>query len=525
MKWFRIMAKTKEGQKKDELAGAFVTKSSVQTEDLQWRKYKAAQGHGFSAEDANALNDRFHFKEVEKVGISNEKNGADRISNGISIQTKYCKTAKATIDAAFENDIFRYEGMKIEVPKDQYEAAVELMRLKITDGKIPGVSDPSAAEQLILKGSVTYKQAENIAKAGNLDSVFFDIKTQTITCTYAFGISAAVEYLIAIRSGVDKKDALKLSLLYGTKTAGIVGLSGVVTQQMFRTVMGRKFAAFIEIKVRSVVNSIFESTLGKKAITGSAKAFFGNQLTDIAARNTFTKFCRTNVVTGIVTVFVLEIPDFYRAVFAKTISYKQFAKNFIVAGAGVSGGVVGGYIGGALGATAGGFVGGYFAGPGGVTAGTSIGKATGSLVGGTLGSVVSTKLTKKGLDKFIEDDSVALYRIVQDAYSDLSSDYLISDDMEENQLIAEKVMKMAENKKWLREMYKADKTKGKSAYKYAYDELEPIFQAVIKGKKPITTPNIEDCKNEVKSFRRILFWQWVKIFFEHPFKRNTVNAV
>lgn len=41
------------------------------TNDQQWTKYHSKQGHGFAAEDANALWDKMHGKTVDKVGLDN----------------------------------------------------------------------------------------------------------------------------------------------------------------------------------------------------------------------------------------------------------------------------------------------------------------------------------------------------------------------------------------------------------------------------------------------------------------------
>lgn len=57
---------------------------------MQYPRYRNKQGHGWAAEDANAMADRLSGKRVDQVGRDNSLNGADRISNGIEIQTKYC---------------------------------------------------------------------------------------------------------------------------------------------------------------------------------------------------------------------------------------------------------------------------------------------------------------------------------------------------------------------------------------------------------------------------------------------------
>ena len=88
--------------------------------------------------------------------------------------------ASETVAAAFDSGSgnYRYEGQVLEVPKDQYEACVELMRKRIAQGKVPGFENPADAENIVQQGTVTYKQARNIARAGNVDSLVFDAKTQ-----------------------------------------------------------------------------------------------------------------------------------------------------------------------------------------------------------------------------------------------------------------------------------------------------------------------------------------------------------
>jgi hypothetical protein len=71
------------------IVGNGAVQEAIQIEDIQWVKFKNKNvGHGFAAEDANALNDKLRGKKVEKVGKNNELNGPDRIVNGKMIQTK-----------------------------------------------------------------------------------------------------------------------------------------------------------------------------------------------------------------------------------------------------------------------------------------------------------------------------------------------------------------------------------------------------------------------------------------------------
>lgn len=59
--------------------------------------------------------------------------------------------------------------MQIEVPKDQYEAAVSRMEVMIREGKIPGVKDPAEAKNIVRKGNLTYNQAKNLANEQDIE--------------------------------------------------------------------------------------------------------------------------------------------------------------------------------------------------------------------------------------------------------------------------------------------------------------------------------------------------------------------
>ena len=54
--------------------------------------------------------------------------------------------------------------MQLEVPADQYAAAVEATERRIAKGEVPNVTDPSQAEELARKGYFTYRQAQKTAQ-------------------------------------------------------------------------------------------------------------------------------------------------------------------------------------------------------------------------------------------------------------------------------------------------------------------------------------------------------------------------
>ncbi len=88
----------------------------------------------------------------------------------VYIQDKYYNSSSASVKACFdEKGLFKYltsDGlpMQIEVPKDQYSEAVSIMEERIRTGKVPEVTDPNEAKNIIRKGNLTYAQTKNLGK-------------------------------------------------------------------------------------------------------------------------------------------------------------------------------------------------------------------------------------------------------------------------------------------------------------------------------------------------------------------------
>jgi len=353
-------------KKTKKILGIFSTVTTRSTNEQQWTKYHGKQGHGFAAEDANSLWDRLLGKSVKKVGLDNSLNGADRIVNGVEIQTKYCADASKSIGAAFKNGSYRYGNMKLEVPKDQYYEAVRLMSKRISNGEIPGITDPNMAKQIVIKGHYTYDEAVRIAKAGNLDSIKFDIKTQSVACTFACGLSFAVAYCIAKSNGMSHKDALKKA---GMQT-GILGvttlISGVATQQLLRTEVGRNFAAATTKAIKPAVKVAMKTKTGNKLLTKLASIIVGKSVNGPAATNDVTRALRTNAIVCCVMCVCSSGPNLIKLLKGK-ITIRQFAKDATSNAAGIGGGWAGATLG--------------------ATLGTSILPGVGTFVGGIIGGI------------------------------------------------------------------------------------------------------------------------------------------
>ena len=190
------------------------------------------QGHGFAAERAEHVRDLYHGEDVKILGDNNAKNGADRLVNGVEIQSKYCRSGVACIQECFENGQYRYyssngEPMKIEVPADMYEDAVKAMRRRIANNEIEGVINPDEATNLVKKGHYTYAQVKQIAQAGTIESLTFDA---------ANGMIVAKEDVYKRQVTEDREQHIGswfiyavLSAIFASLTAilGKIGISGI----------------------------------------------------------------------------------------------------------------------------------------------------------------------------------------------------------------------------------------------------------------------------------------------------------
>lgn len=358
--------------------------SSRATESTQWRQYRCGNrptGHGYAAEDANALADRQSGHRVEKTGWNNASDGPDRIVDGVKVQTKYCQSARATVNGAFDKATgkYRYPGQQLEVPKDQYEEAVKVMQEKIRDGKVEGVTDPAKARDLVRRGHCTYDQAAKIAKPGNLESIKFDVRNQAGASAAAGTISAAVTFASAKRHGATTGEALKASGIQAVKTSGKTMVTGVATQQFLRTGAGRATTAVLEKGANKAIDSAMRSTVGRKLAEKTAEGVGKRALTGTAARNVLSRTASTNVVTATAAFAVSVIPDTVRLCTGK-ISGKEFGKRTACNGAGAVGGTGGAWAGAAIGS--------FFC-PG---IGTAIGGFIGGLLGGIGASAGAAKL-------------------------------------------------------------------------------------------------------------------------------------
>lgn len=430
-------------------------------------RFVTPRGHGFAAEKMNDLYDKAHGHDAKVVGGNNAKNGADRIVDGIEIQTKYCKTGSKCIGECFENGKFRYinsdgKPMQVEVPSDKYDDAVRAMEERIKRGEVPGVTDPSEAKNIIRKGNFTYEQARNVARFGTVESITFDAVQGSIVAAYSFGISTAMNFAVAVWNGKPFDEAIKDSAAAGLKVGGTAFVTTVLASQMQRTALNSLLRGTTDQVVR---------VMGPKASALLANAFrSGAPISGAAAMQSASKLLRGNVVTGAITVAVLSSFDVAN-MFRGRISGKQLFKNVGKTAAAVAGGTGGWMAGAAAGAAAGSFI------PG-------VGNVVGGIVGGLLGSFAGGSAAGAAssavLDEMIEDDAVEMQEILEKEFQKLAEDYLIT--QSEGEKICDRLSGIVDGD-FLKDMFASSSHGG-----FAKRKLEPLFENIAKNRKRITLP-------------------------------------
>lgn len=440
-------------------------------------KFGTPKGHGFAAERANHLYDKISGKDAKIVGDDNVKNGADRIVDGIEIQSKYCKTGSKCISECFEDGKLKYinkngEPMQIEVPSDKYEDAVKAMADRIKRGEVPGISDPEEAKNIVRKGHFTYEQAKNIAKAGTVESIAFDSVNGAVIATYSFGISTALSFATSIWNGEDMDIALKTATYTGLKVGGTTFITAVLASQLSKAGLNSMLVGSSEAIV---------GIMGPKVSAMLVNAFrSGTNIYGAAAMKSAAKMLRGNVITGAITTVVLSTGDIVN-IFRGRISGRQLFKNVAGTTATVAGGTAGWVAGAAAGAAVGSAI---------PIVGTAIGAAVGGIAGSFAGGAASGKATSAVLGAFIEDDADEMVRIIEKAFGKMAEDYLL------NQKEAEHIidnLKDILDGKLLKDMYESSDRE-----KFAKKLLEKPVKNEVKKRQRISMPSMEDMEVSLK---------------------------
>lgn len=438
-------------------------------------KFHSYQGHGFAAERANHLVDKMIGHDSKILGDDNAKNGADRIVDGVYIQSKYCATGSRCVNECFEEGgkgTFRYmqdgKPMQIEVPSDKYEDAVRAMEEKIKRGQVESVTDPQKAKEIIRKGHFTYEQAKNIAKAGTVESLTYDAVNGMVIASSAFGVTALVTFAASIWNGENSEIALKTAAYSGLKVGGTAFITSIIASQLSKAGLNSALVGSSEAIV---------SMMGPKASAVLINAFrSGSNIYGAAAMKSAAKLLRGNAISAGVTVVVMSSFDIAN-IFRGRISGKQLFKNFTNTAATVASGT-GGWVAGAA-------------------AGSVVWPGIGTIVGGFMGSVaagaVGGKVTSTVLDVFIEDDAYEMVEIIQDEFTKMA----------ENNLLNQKEVEHAVDRlgteldgKLLKDMFARNDRAA-----FARTLLEPIVSAEVSMREKIPDP---DGRQVIKAMRELL---------------------
>ncbi|MGR3971824.1 hypothetical protein [Shewanella sp. 1180_01] len=421
------------------------------------------QGHGFAAENANTYIDKLSGKSASTIGGDNKKDGADRFVNGELLQTKYCATGRRSVNAAFHGDgDYRYlddngRPMLLEVPKEQYDDAVRTFAEKIKQGKVPGVTDPEKAKDIISKGNITYDQARNITKFGTIESISYDLAEGVVvgfkSASISFGITAAI-YFINTR---DKNQAIKVATLQAGKTFSRSLSIYVTVQQLHRLSSVQRTLGVIDVS----------------NLSPSCRTILGDGF-GVSSTSGINKALRGTVITSAVLIAVSTGPDLVKMIRGR-ISGAQFLKNAAVVSSSVVGGTIGSIAGGAL-----------FSpfGPAGMVAGR--------VVGGMVGGTVSAFIVNKVSGKFMEADSQKMLKVVKDQFEYLATTFMFTreevDNVNQN---LEKIITPV----FLENMY----ANYENRYAIANLGMKPLFVSVIKQRKKLSieTKNVIQAIDEL----------------------------
>lgn len=446
-------------------------------------------GHGELAEEANNIIDRLQGHQAEILGRDNAKNGPDRSVDGVLIQTKYYKTARGSLEACFDPSSHQYRyltedrtPMQLEVPKDQYQQVLRSFEKKISQGKVPGVSDPKDAEKIVRKGKLTYDQAVNLAKPGTAESLKYDAATGAVTCSCAFGLSFLATTFMAYRETRDITGAVQAGIAAGVQVFGLSFAQHMVVSQLSRTGLSNALMAPSQAVVgelgfktsATIVNGLRALT-GKTAISGAA------------ASKQLAKMLRGNAVSAAVTLAVFSVPETYK-LFQGKASGAQYAQNMACLATSIAGGIAGAAAAGVAAAKVG------------AVAGTAVSPGEGSIVGlagGMVGGTVGTVAAGVVGGILFEGDSASFGRYFNAMVSCMAVEYLL-DGREMDELLA--VLNCVKPEEFRTLMEETLSSRDQEAKVRAF--LVPMFDETVSRRERFALPTSRQISDALVEFEQ-----------------------
>lgn len=278
--------------------------------------------------------------------------------------------------------------------------------------------------------------------------MLFDVANGTVIAANAFGISATIVFAKALWDGESMDRAVDTAMYAGLQAGGVAFATSIVTAQVTRTGLNRLMLQPSIAIVKALPSSIRKPLI--QAIRNGSLAYGGT------AGGNLAKLIRGNIIANTAVVLVLSSNRIFQF-FRGRISAKQLFKDVMTIAAGVGGGAVGG-----------------------MAVGAAIPLPGTTIIGGMVGAAIGSKGANAVLSRFIEDDAVALLKIINQEFVPLAQEYLLSEeemniiieDIREK-LVQEKLLQMyaSEDKKHLRKIYcvialKNRKMAGAGAYTF-----------------------------------------------------------
>ncbi|CRI34907.1 hypothetical protein HHE01_07080 [Helicobacter heilmannii] len=352
-------------------------------------------GHGWMAEILNNRIDLKAGKDAQIVGGGNAKGGADRLVDGIEIQSKYYESAKKSLDAYFHSkDSQGHEivylnkenqPMALEIPKDQYDEAINLIDEGDFDAELEklGITREEFKENLL--PGVSMQEAKANMRFFTKESLEFDSERAGIGACTTLGVSFVCSTALLLLRGENVRDALKSALFASILNASKSFTISIMAMQAQRIGALDKF-------LKSAINFDF-----KDNCIGRSLAQMGGASKDISTNAAANTVLRSSVVTTGVTIIFNSAIEAIQLARGK-ISGMQCFKNIVV------GGVQ------AVGATAGAVAGAALTGfATGATSGSII-PVFGTIVGGIAGGIAGLALGAK-LTSTIQEDRARIYTL------------------------------------------------------------------------------------------------------------------
>lgn len=276
-------------------------------------------GHGIMAERALTLADKFCGRDSQNVGVDNAKDGADRLVDGIALQTKFYSSGKGCVDACFasksDGGMYRYMNpdgtpMPVEVPKDMYDDAVSRFAQKIADGKVEGVTDAADADKYVKASLLTYENAQNLCKPLTAESLLYDAATGVVHCSFAFGISAAAVFVVSLSEKKGTKYALIKAICAGVKVFGLSYICHMLMSQFARSAVFISLLNFTGIPYaaehsRAVLTTVQAVNSGLSVVMGGAT------VSAKAAAGQLAKITCAGFLMNLIVFAVFLIPDIF----------------------------------------------------------------------------------------------------------------------------------------------------------------------------------------------------------------------